>query len=310
MKIFSCNGNVPLAKKIAQNLNLKLVDSEIKRFKDGEISIQIKEKIRGEKIFIIQPTSVPVNDNLMELLLSIDALKRASAEKITVVLPYYGYSRQDRRSEIRSPISAKLVADLITSVGADNIITLDLHAQQIQGFFNIPVDELHADLVFSENIKETFKKEIAIISPDAGGISRARFFAKKLGTKLAIIDKRRPEAGVCEIMHIIGDVEGKDCIIVDDMVDSGGTLCKAAKSLIDNGANSVSAYITHGVFSSNAVEKIENSVLQKLVITDSISQTQDVFDSKKIKIISVAPLFSECIDRMQKNESIFSLSGQ
>jgi ribose-phosphate pyrophosphokinase len=310
MKILLCNGNLPLGEKIAEHLGIKPIDAKIRRFNDGEIAVQLNEKVRGEDVFVVQSTCNPVNDNIMELLIVIDALKRASARKISVVIPYYGYARQDRRSEPRVPVSAKLVADILTKAGAHRVIALDLHAQQIHGFFDIPVDELHANLVFSENIRGTIGDNIMIVSPDAGGVSRARFFARKLNCELAIIDKRRPEAGVCEIMHVIGDVKGKDCIIMDDIVDSGGTLCKAAEAIMNQGAKSVCAYIVHGVFSGDAVKKIEKSVIKTLAVTDSIKHGDEVLKSKKIKVVSVAKLIAEGIQRIDREESIFSLSEQ
>ncbi|MFC1659813.1 ribose-phosphate pyrophosphokinase [Pseudomonadota bacterium] len=310
MKILVCSGNIPLAEDIAKHLGTNPIDADIKRFNDGEISVKLNETVRGEEVFIIQSTSSPVNENVMELLLVIDTLKRASARKIGVVLPYYGYARQDRRSEPRSPVSAKLIADLLTKAGAHRVITLDLHAKQIHGFFDIPVDELYANLVFSENIRETVGSNIMIVSPDSGGVSRARFFAQKLNCDLGIIDKRREKAGVCEVMNVIGDVKGKNCIIMDDIVDSGGTLCNAAKALKKNGAKSVSAYIVHGVFSGKAVERISESVLKKLVVTNSIKHPKEVLNCEKIKIVSVAKLFAEGIERIFKEESIFSLSEQ
>ena len=260
MKILSGNSNRLLAKKIAENLNIDLLEANVTKFSDGEVYVEIKENVRGEDIFIIQSTSFPANDNIMELLITIDALKRASAKRITTVIPYFGYARQDRKSLPRTPISAKLVADIITKSGADRVLTIDLHAAQIQGFFDIPVDNLFAAPIFAKDIKEQFKdKNPMIISPDVGGLVRARAIAKKIDADLGIVDKRRPKAGVSEVMNIIGDVTGKDCIIVDDIVDSGGTLCNAGEALMKSNANSVSAYITHGILSGKAIERINNS---------------------------------------------------
>ncbi|MDB2550264.1 ribose-phosphate pyrophosphokinase [Rickettsiales bacterium] len=308
MKILSGNSNRFLAEKISENLNLPLVKADIKRFADNEVYVEIKENVRGEDIFIIQSTSCPANDNIMELLITIDALKRASAKRITAVIPYFGYARQDRKSLPRTPISAKLVADIITKAGADRLLTIDLHATQIQGFFDIPVDNLFAAPVFAEDIKKNFKnKNPMIISPDVGGMVRARAIAKKIDAELGIVDKRRPKAGVSEVMNIIGDVAGKDCIIVDDIVDSGGTLCNAGEALVKKGANSVSAYITHGILSGAAIEKVKNSSFDKLVITDSIDQHKNVNLTHKIKILSIAELFATAINNTALEKSVSTL---
>jgi ribose-phosphate pyrophosphokinase len=308
MKILSGNSNRFLAEKISQHLNVQLLEADITRFADNEVYVEIKENVRGEDIFIIQSTSCPANDNIMELLIIIDALKRASAKRITAVIPYFGYARQDRKSLPRTPISAKLVADIITKSGADRVLTMDLHATQIQGFFDIPVDNLFAAPVFSEDIKETFKdRNPMIISPDVGGMVRARAIAKKIDAELGIVDKRRPKAGVSEVMNIIGDVAGKDCIIVDDIVDSGGTLCNAGEALINAGALSVSAYITHGILSGTAIDKVKNSKFEKLVITDSIDQHDNITSESKIKILSIAKLFSVAINNTTLEKSVSTL---
>ena len=308
MKILSGNSNRFLAEKISENLNTKLLEANITRFADNEVYVEIKENVRGEDIFIIQSTSCPANDNIMELLIIIDALKRASAKRITAVIPYYGYARQDRKSLPRTPISAKLVDNIITKSGADKVLTMDLHATQIQGFFDIPVDNLFASPIFSEDIKKNFKdRNPMIISPDVGGLLRARSIAKKIDAELGIVDKRRPKPGMSEVMNIIGDVSNKDCIIVDDIVDSGGTLCNAGDALIKAGANSVSAYITHGILSGTAIEKIKNSKFEQLVVTDSINQNKNINLTHKIKILSVAELFATAIKNTSLEKSVSTL---
>jgi len=308
MKILSGNSNKFLAKKISENLNLPLVKAEITRFADNEVYVEIKENVRGEDIFIIQSTSCPANDNIMELLIAIDALKRASAKRITAVIPYFGYARQDRKSLPRIPISAKFIADIITKAGADRVLTMDLHATQIQGFFDIPVDNLFAAPIFANDIKKNFKdRNPMIISPDVGGLIRARAIAKKIDAELGIVDKRRPKAGISEVMNIIGDVKGKDCIIIDDIVDSGGTLCNAGDALIKAGANSVFAYITHGILSGKAIEKVKNSSFETLVITDSIDQHENTNLTNKIKILSIADLFATAINNTTLEKSVSTL---
>ena len=308
MKILSGNSNKFLAKKISENLNLPLVKAEITRFADNEVYVEIKENVRGEDIFIIQSTSCPANDNIMELLIAIDALKRASAKRITAVIPYFGYARQDRKSLPRTPISAKLIADIITKAGADRVLTMDLHATQIQGFFDIPVDNLFAAPIFANDIKKNFKdRNPMIISPDVGGLIRARAIAKKIDAELGIVDKRRQKAGISEVMNIIGDVKGKDCIIIDDIVDSGGTLCNAGDALIKAGANSVFAYITHGILSGKAIEKVKNSSFETLVITDSIDQHENTNLTNKIKILSIADLFATAINNTTLEKSVSTL---
>ena len=290
MKIIACNSNRPLAEEIAQKLAQPLTKASIQSFSDNEVFVEVEENVRGDDVFIVQSTSKPANDHLMELLVTIDALKRGSARRITAVMPYFGYARQDRKSGPRTPISAKLVADILTTAGASRVLTLDLHAGQIQGFFNIPVDNLFATPLFAKDIAENYKNEdILVVSPDVGGVVRARSLASKIDSSLAIIDKRRERPGESEVMNIIGDVKKRHCIIVDDIVDSAGTLCNAAEALIDAGAASVSAYITHGVFSGPAVDRVEKSKLQTLVVTDSIQATPAVAKCSKIRQIPLAP---------------------
>jgi ribose-phosphate pyrophosphokinase len=308
MKILSCNSNVDLAKSISQNLNSKLVKAEVKRFSDMEVFVEVQENVRGEDMFVIQSTSYPANDHLMELLVSLDALRRASARRITAVIPYYGYARQDRKSGPRTPISAKLVANLITKAGADRILTMDLHAGQIQGFFDIPTDNLFAAPVFVKDIEEKYKgKPLVIVSPDVGGVVRARAIARRINANLAIIDKRREKAGSSEVMNIIGDVKDHHCIIVDDIIDSGGTICNAAQALINVGALSVDSYVTHGVLSGSAVTNISNSPLSSLVTTDSIKATEAVKMTSNIRQISIAPIIGEAIRRVHMEQSVSSL---
>jgi ribose-phosphate pyrophosphokinase len=308
MKLLACNSNKTLSQKIAEYLGVKLVNAEVKKFSDHEIFVEVKENVRGEDIFVIQSTSYPANDHIMELLIAIDALRRASAKRITAVIPYFGYARQDRKVAPRTPISAKLVANLITSAGADRVLTLDLHAGQIQGFFDIPVDNLYASPVFIRHIAENFNPEnLVIVSPDVGGLVRARGIANKIHAELAIVDKRRPVAGISEVMNIIGDIEGKNCIIVDDMVDSGGTLCNAADALREKGAVSVSAYITHGVLSGKAFSKIANSQLKNLIITNSIEPSLDTLATKNIKIIDISSLLGEAIKNITNEKSVSTL---
>ena len=308
MKIITGNSNLPLAEAIAGHCFSELVPADVKTFADGECSVEFMENIRGEDVFIIQSTSTPVNDNLMELLIMIDAAKRSSATRITAVIPYFGYARQDRKSASRTPITAKLVANLLTQAGADRILTMDLHAGQIQGFFDIPVDDLTSRIVFAKDIKRSVNTEesIVFVSPDAGGAVRARKFADMFHSDIAIVDKRRPAAGVAEVMALIGDVKDKHAILVDDMVDSGGTLCKAAQAIMDAGALSVRAYITHGILSGDACHKVEKSVLEELVITDTIKYVCPP-KLKKIRQASIAPLVGEAIRRVTNEESVSSL---
>jgi ribose-phosphate pyrophosphokinase len=308
MKLLACNANRPLAEAIADYLDMRLTRSEVKSFADQEIFVRIDENVRGEDVFVIQSTSHPANDNLMQLLIMMDALKRASARRITAVIPYFGYARQDRKTDGRTPISAKLVANLISTAGADRVLTVDLHAGQIQGFFDIPTDNLFGSPVMIDDIKERYGKDkIIVVSPDVGGVVRARSLAKRLDADLAIVDKRRPEAGKSEVMNIIGDVNGKRCIMLDDMCDSGGTLANAAAALKEAGAKSVSAYVSHGVLSGKAVERIEKSVLDELVMTDTIAPSEDAKKSKSIRVLPIAPLLGEAIRRIANEESVSKL---
>jgi len=308
MRIIAGTSNLPLSEKVAKYLGDKITDASIKRFADEEVYVEIKENIRGEDVFIIESLSFPANDNLMELLVIIDALKRASAKRITAVIPYYGYARQDRKPGPRTPISAKLVANLITTAGADRVLTLDLHAEQIQGFFDIPTDNLFAGPVFAKDINQKYNIEnLVAVSPDIGGVVRARAIANKLGASIAIVDKRRPKAGESEVMNIIGDVAGKDCIILDDIIDSAGTICNAADKIIELGATSITAYTTHGVLTGKAIERIEKSKLTELVITDSIYNEEKSKLSKKIRVISVSDLLGEAIKRISEESSVSSL---
>ena len=308
MKILSCNSNLPLADSISKELNLKLVNAEVKRFSDMEVFVEVKENVRGEDMFVIQSTSYPANDNLMELLVTLDALRRASAKRITAVIPYFGYARQDRKSGPRTPISAKLVANLITSAGADRVLTMDLHAGQIQGFFDIPTDNLFAAPVFVKDIKDRYSDvPTIVVSPDVGGVLRARAIARRINAGLAIIDKRREKPGTSEVMNIIGEISNNHCILIDDIIDSGGTLCNAAEALIEAGATSVDAYVTHGVLSGSAVSKISNSPLKNLVTTDSIKATEPVKLTSNIRQLSIAPILSEAIRRVHTETSVSSL---
>ena len=308
MKILSCNSNPPLAEGISTYLNQPLTKVVVRRFSDMEVFVEIQENVRGEDAFIVQSTSYPTNDHLMELLVTIDALKRGSARRITAVIPYFGYARQDRKSGPRTPISAKLVANLITVAGADRVLTIDLHAAQIQGFFDIPTDNLFAVPVFIENILQNYHpKDLCIIAPDVGGVLRARAIAKRLNTDLAIIDKRREAPGKSEVMNIIGEVKGRNCLLVDDIVDSGGTLCNAAETLIDAGALTVDAYVTHGVLSGGAVARVASSPLNSLVTTDSIAATEAFRVAKNVKHISIAPLLGEAVKRIHMERSVSSL---
>lgn len=313
MKLISGTANNDLAKSIADVLDIPLTSVDIERFRDQEIFVRINENVRGEDIFLIQPTSAPANDHLMELLILIDALVRASAKRITAVVPYFGYARQDRKTGGRTPISAKLVANLISKAGAHRVLTVDLHAGQIQGFFDIPTDNLFGQPVFINDIKEQFSKrdreKLLFVSPDTGGVVRTRAIAKEFDADIAIVDKRRPKAGESEVMNIIGDVAGRTCILYDDIIDSGGTLCNAAKALKDHGANSVSAYITHGVLSDPAVERISKSELTEVVITDTIAQPKKVKDCKQIREVSTSTLLGEAIRRIANDESVSKLFG-
>jgi ribose-phosphate pyrophosphokinase len=309
MKILAGNSNRPLAEAIAAYVGVPLTKARVTRFSDMEVFVEVHENVRGEDVFIIQSTSYPTNDNLMELLICIDALKRASAHRITAVIPYFGYARQDRKPGPRTPISAKLVANLITVAGADRVLTLDLHAGQIQGFFDIPTDNLFAAPPIVRDIKQKYNgaNDLMIVSPDVGGVVRARAIAKRLDADLAIVDKRREKAGVSEVMNIIGDVGGRRCILVDDIVDSAGTLCNAANALIKNGAKSVAAYVTHGVLSGGAVSRVASSDLEELVTTDSIMATEAVRVAHNIRQIGIAPLVGEAMRRISEASSVSSL---
>ena len=307
MKIVSGTNNPKLSKEIAKYLKTKIVNSSIRRFADSEVYIEINENMRGSEVFVIQGTSYPANDNIMELLVCIDALRRASAKNITAVLPYFGYARQDRKVTPRSPISAKLVANLITNAGANRVLTLDLHANQIQGFFDIPVDNLFAAPIFVKDIKKNIKsKNLVCVAPDVGGVERARALGKRLNAELAIIDKRRSGPGKSQVMNVIGEVKGKTCIIIDDLVDSGGTICNAATALIEKGAKEVYAYVVHAVLSGDAVKKIQKSKIKQFVVTNSIDNKQKTKGSK-IKIISVASLLGEAINRISESRSVSKL---
>ncbi len=309
MKILAGNSNLPLARAIASYLELPLTDASVRRFADEEVFVEIHENVRGEDVFVVQSTSYPVNDNLMELLICIDALRRASAKRITAVVPYFGYARQDRKSGPRTPISAKLVANLITQAGADRVLAVDLHAAQIQGFFDIPTDNLFAAPVMAADIQARYgTDQLMVVSPDVGGVVRARALARRLdNAPLAIVDKRRDKPGQSEVMNIIGDVKDRRCILIDDIIDSGGTLCNAAQALMDAGATSVTAYLTHGVLSGGAVARVEASALKELVITDTILPTEAAQDCGKIRLLSIAPLIGEAIRRIADETSVSSL---
>tara|TARA_B110000259_G_scaffold109518_1_gene125272 strand:+ start:166 stop:1098 length:933 start_codon:yes stop_codon:yes gene_type:complete len=308
MKILSGTSNPRLSKEISKKLKLKLINTNIKRFADGEIYIEINENIRGNSVFVIQSTSTPANDNIMELLLCIDALRRSSAKNITAVIPYFGYARQDRKVAPRTSISAKVVSNLITNAGASRIVTVDLHAGQIQGFFDIPVDNLFTTPLFARYIKKKFKsKNLVCVSPDVGGVQRTRGLATKIKADLAIIDKRRPEPGKSKVMNIIGDVKGKNCIIIDDIIDSGGTIINAVEALKKAGAIDVYVFITHAVLSGEAAEKIKKSKIKKLIITDTIDNSLKIKNNSKIEVISIAPLMAEAISRISNSTSVSDL---
>ncbi len=312
MKLIAGNSNRPLAEAVSAYLNVPLTQANVRRFSDMEVFVEIEENIRGEDVFVIQSTSFPANDNLMELLVMLDALRRASARRVTAAVPYYGYARQDRKTGPRTPISAKLVSNLITTAGANRLLTIDLHAGQIQGFFDIPVDNLFAAPVFTADIGREYGKdngasEVMIVSPDVGGVLRARGIARRIGADLAIIDKRRERAGVSAVMNIIGDVKGRVCILVDDIVDSAGTLCNASDALMNAGAESVAAYVTHGVLSGGAAGRIAASPIREMVITDSIQATEAVRVSDKLRPLSIAPLIGEAIRRISEETSVSSL---
>ena len=308
MKIVACNSNRPLAEAVAACLNLPLCRASVRRFADMEIFVEIQENVRGEDVFVVQSTCYPANDNLMELLIMLDALRRGSARRVTAVVPYFGYARQDRKSGPRTPISAKLVANLITEAGANRVLTMDLHAGQIQGFFDIPVDNLFAAPLFARDIKTRYEgRDLMVVSPDVGGVVRARELAKRINSDLAIIDKRRERAGVSEVMHVIGDVDGRDCILVDDIVDSGGTLCNAAVALMENGARSASVYCTHGVLTGGAVARVSASPVEMMTITDSILATEAVRLAANVRQISIAQWLANAMRAISDESSVSSL---
>ncbi len=309
MKLIAGNSNRKLAEAIGDHLDSPLTKAQVRRFADNEVFVVIEENVRGEDVFVIQSTSYPANDNLMELLICMDALTRASAKRITAVIPYFGYARQDRKTGGRTPISAKLVANIITRAGADRVLTMDLHSGQIQGFFDIPTDNMLSTPVLAQDIRENYSKarELMIVSPDVGGVVRARALAKRLDADLAIVDKRRSGPGVSEVMNIIGDVKGRRCVLFDDIIDGGGTICNAAQALVDEGAAEVSAYVSHGVLSAGSVERVEASVLKELVVTDTIDGPDHVRQSKKVRYVTVAPLIGEAIRRIANEESVSKL---
>lgn len=307
LKIFAGNSNLPLAQEICEYLNVSLGKAEVKSFSDGEICVEIQESVRGMEVYVIQSTCPPANKNLMELLIMLDALKRASAHAITAVIPYYGYARQDRKVAPRTPITAKLIADLIAVSGATRVLCVDLHAGQIQGFFNVPVDNIYATPVILEYIQKNYKDDVVIVSPDAGGVERARAFAKRLNTSFAIIDKRRPAPNIAEVMNIIGDIKDKKAILLDDMIDTAGTISLAADALVKNGAKEVYACCTHPVFSGPAIERLKKSQLKEVVVTDTIPLNKEAVELKKIRTLSIAPLLGEAIKRIHYGESVSSL---
>jgi ribose-phosphate pyrophosphokinase len=309
MKLIAGNSNRKLAEAIGDHLDAPLTKAQVRRFSDNEVFVVIEENVRGEDVFVIQSTSYPANDNLMELLICMDALTRASAKRITAVMPYFGYARQDRKTGGRTPISAKLVANIITRAGADRVLTMDLHSGQIQGFFDIPTDNMLSTPVLAQDIRENYvkAKELMIVSPDVGGVVRARALAKRLDADLAIVDKRRAGPGVSEVMNIIGDVKGRRCVLFDDIIDGGGTICNAAQALVNEGAAEVSAYVSHGVLSGGAIERVEASSLKELVVTDTIDGPDQVRKSGKVRYVTVAPLIGEAIRRIANEESVSKL---
>lgn len=310
MKLIAGNSNVPLATAVSQHLGVPLTEATIRRFSDHEIFVEVQENVRGEDVFLLQSTSAPANEHMMELMITLDALKRASARRITVVIPYFGYARQDRKPGPRTPITAKLVANLITTAGANRVLTVDLHAGQIQGFFDIPLDHLYARPVIVNDIKQHYADDlenVMVVSPDVGGVVRARSLAGRIGADLAIVDKRRERANSSEVMNIIGDVTGRDCILFDDIVDTAGTLCNAATALMEKGAKSVSAYVTHGVLSGPAIERVANSQLKFLTVTDSIAPTEAAKACSNIRILGLAPLLAAAIQRISDESSVSSL---
>jgi len=307
LKIFSGNAHPKMAEEIALHLKISVSKADLRKFSDGEIFVEIKENVRGTDVFVVQPTCTPVNDHLMELVIMVDALRRASARRITAVVPYYGYARQDRKNAPRVPISAKVVAEMFMAVGVRRVLCMDLHAGQIQGFFNIPVDHLYAAPVILRHIKENFDDDVIMVSPDAGGVERTRAFAKRLNSGLAIIDKRRDKPNECEAMHVIGDVKGKTAILMDDMVDTAGTLCAGAKTLLENGAREVHACCSHPVLSGPAIERLRNSALKTLVVTNSIPLRGEALNCDKIKVLSVSNLLADAINRIHNEDSVSSL---
>ena len=307
VRLFSGNANIALAEDVAAHLGVGLGKAEVGTFSDGECCVEIQENVRGMDCFVLQSTCAPANTHLMELLIMVDALRRSSARRITAVIPYYGYGRQDRKVQARAPITAKLVADLVTAAGTDRVLCLELHAGQIQGFFNLPVDNLYATPVLLRAIRERIGNDVAVISPDAGGVERARAYAKRLDTSLAIIDKRREKVNVSEVMNIIGEVEDRVCVMVDDMADTAGTLTEAARALMQAGARSVYAVVTHAVLSGPAIKRIEESPIEEMIVTDSIAMRDDARDCKKVKVVSVSGLLAEAIRRINNEESISSL---
>ena len=309
MKLIAGNSNRKLAEAIGVHLDVPLTKAQVRRFADNEVFVVIEENVRGEDVFVIQSTSYPANDNLMELLICMDALTRASAKRITAVMPYFGYARQDRKTGGRTPISAKLVANLVTRAGADRVLTMDLHSGQIQGFFDIPTDNLLSTPVLAQDIRENYvkAKELMIVSPDVGGVVRARALANRLNADLAIVDKRRSGPGVSEVMNIIGDVKGRRCVLFDDIIDGGGTLCNAAEALVNQGAEEVSAYVSHGVLSDGSLERLEASALKEVVVTDSIEAPEPITQSSKVRHVTVAPLIGEAIRRIANEESVSKL---
>lgn len=309
MKLLACNSNLPVAEAMAAYLNVPLTKATIRRFSDNEVFVEVHENVRGEDVFVVQSTCYPANDNIMELLVTLDALKRASARRVTAVMPYFGYARQDRKPGPRTPISAKLVANIITSAGADRVLTVDLHAGQIQGFFDIPLDHLYAIPVLVADIKQNLQdKNMVVVSPDVGGVVRARALARRIDADLAIVDKRRERAGVSEVMNIIGEVKGRTCILHDDIIDTAGTLCNAAEALMEQGASEVYAYVTHGVLSGKAFERIgQSKALKSLVVTDSIPLAEDGRQLNNIRTVSIAPLLAEAARRISEESSVSSL---
>lgn len=307
LKIFSGNAHREMAQEIASHLNIPLSKADVKKFSDGELFVELKENVRGRDVFVVQPTCTPVNDHLMELVIMVDALRRASARRITAVLPYYGYARQDRKNAPRVPISAKVVAEMLMVVGVRRVLCMDLHAGQIQGFFNIPVDHLYAAPVILDYISTTFANNVIMVSPDAGGVERTRAFAKRINSGLAIIDKRRDKPNECEAMHVIGDVQGMTAILMDDMVDTAGTLCAGAETLIANGAKEVHAFCSHPVLSGPAIERLEKSPIKSVVVTNSIPLNEKSRNCSKIKVLSVSALLAEAIERIHNEDSVSSL---